>query len=408
MPLSNAPKLALVDPIRSSRVLIDEVKRRNVDFVVVESGLVGEIAEMVGCPVISAPTIDAMAEKVRKLGVTQIIGCVDPCILYADTLAAYVGLPSNGLRLSEARRHKGRMNDAIRKAGLRAPSYCEASKIEDLVAWLRSANYPVVIKPASSGGTDNVYRCDTEGQAVDFFHRIIHKRNLMGAINESVLAQEFIDGTEYVADCVTYGGNHVAIGFLEYQKGTHNGRAFIYEKEFYLRSDDPVSVRLYEFAKKALDALEFRTGASHMELKINSKNEIVFIEVGARIDGAENHKLFHDGRADAKSQVEYTIDCALGLPPPDPAFGSRNEAMRTWIIATEEGQLKEWRNLDEIKALRSYTRMHLNVQVGQTVKKTMDLSNDAGFVELAHPDLDVLRADEKRLDEILAAGVLVF
>src|SRR4051812_25314341 len=115
------PKIGLVDPIRTSRALVHELRRRGVEHVVVESGLVGALPDDLGPVVRVDGPAHAMAAQLRKLGVTQVVGCVDPSILYADQLCALLGVPFSGLRSSEARRNKAKMNDAIRAAGLRAP-----------------------------------------------------------------------------------------------------------------------------------------------------------------------------------------------------------------------------------------------------------------------------------------------
>ena len=394
----SAAKIGLVDPIRTSKAFIPELERRKVDYVVIESGLMG------GAPV---EPIEVVAERLRKARVTSIIGCVDPSITYADRLSALLGLPFNGLRLSEARRNKVLMNEAGRKANLRAPLQVEATDVKSLLAWVASTGYPVVVKPTSSGGTDNVYRCDSDAEVEAAFHKILDKKNLMGSINTSVMAQELVDGIEYVIDCVSFEGVHASIDFFEYQKGTHNGRAFIYEKERFLRSDDPISLRLRSFGCAALEALEFRTGASHMEVKIDSKGDIVFIEVGPRLNGGDIYLQVQQSRADGKSQMEYALDAALGLPAPDSSYRTANESVRVYIVSGVEGTLKEVVHLDEIEALGSYTRRHLNVEAGQPVVKTTDLTNDAGWIDLSNPDPGALRRDEERLDEILAKGVLV-
>jgi hypothetical protein len=407
MNLSTNPKIGLVDPVRTAQAFVPELERRNIPFVIVESGLVDGLCDLTGLIIPATPTIEMMAEQLRKLRITQILGCIDPSITYADRLCAQLGLPFNGLRLSEARRNKVLMNDAINKAHLRTPFQFETDKLEDLLAWLKQAGYPVVIKPVSSGGTDNVYFCDSNSQVIDCFHKIYGSRNLMGQINTSVLAQEYIDGIEYAIDCVSFNGIHTLIDVFQYQKGTYSGRAFVYEKERFLRAEDPTTQRLWAFAQQALDALEFRTGASHMEVKINSKDEIVFIEVGPRLSGDDTHKLVQVTRADGKSQMEYTIDAVLGESSPDPLYQTAQEGVRVHIVSKSGGRLKGLRYDDKIKSLSSYTRMNLHVEIGGQVAITTDMTNGAGWIDLSNADAAMLQEDERQLDAILRDGILI-
>jgi hypothetical protein len=398
--------VGLVDPIRTAKSLLSELKSRNIARVIIESGLAGEIANPDADIINAAPSVEVMAENLRKIGVTHLIGCVDPSILYTDQLCALMGLPFNGLRLSRARRNKVLMNEAVRKAGLNTPLYFEAHELTGLVCWLDHVSFPIVVKPVLSGGSDDVYLCGSLGKALDYFHKIYHSKDLFGCINNSVLFQEFIEGIEYAVDSVSFNGTHVVIDIFQYQKGSHNGREFIYEKERYLKSENPISDKLQLFAQKALDALEFRTGASHMEVKLNAAGEIFFIEVGPRLNGDDIYKLVQDTRADGKSQVEYTIDSVLGHPYPAQKYKSAQEGVRVHLISHYEGNLIGLLYLDDIRALKSFRRIKLNVEVGQKISKTTDLTNGAGWVDLANADLALLRNDERRVDTIISRGVL--
>jgi hypothetical protein len=145
-----------------------------------------------------------------------------------------------------------------------------------------------------------------------------------------------------------------------------------------------------------------------MEIKINSKGELVFIEVGPRLNGGEAHKLVKATRADGNSQMEYAVDAALGLPGPDSHYETGKEGVRVFAISKGEGCLKKWTRLDEITSLRSFSEMHLNAEVGQHISRTTDLSNNIGWFDLVNADRSALREDEERLDAILDEGVLVF
>jgi biotin carboxylase len=221
-----------------------------------------------------------------------------------------------------------------------------------------------------------------------------------------VLAQEYIDGVEYIIDSVSSGGAHSAVGLFEYQKGTRNGRAFIYEKITFLNSNQPVSQRLREFAYRVLDELEIRNGASHMEVKINSRDEIVFIEVGARTSGTSVPRLTQLARADGKGPIEYVLDTIQGLPLPGDNYETGRGAVCVCIVSECEGHLKSFRNLEVIEALRSFAFMELSVKPGQKVSRTIDLASLAGYVALVHADPDILADDQRRLDELLSQGVL--
>lgn len=400
--------IALVDPIRTARALIAEVRSRGLEPVIVESGRVGTLPTEVASQPVRGDTLASVAAQLRLMGVNRVLGCVDPSVTYADALCQLLNIPGNTIELSEARREKGLMGEAVRRAGLRIPQTVQTDDRAALAVWLKQARFPLVVKPVASGGTDNVHLCMDAHAALRAFDQIYGKLNLLGGQNRAALIQEYIDGTEYVVDCVSFEGRHLTVDFFAYQKSTHNGRAFIYEKERFLRADDPICRKLEPFAHVILDILGFRTGASHMELKINSRGEVVFIEVGPRLNGGDIYKLVQDVRWDGKSQVSLSVDAALGLPAPDSAYAVRREGVRVHIVIKGDGRLKEVKALPEIMALPSFTRMDLHVHPGQYIAPTRDLSDLAGWIDLTHPDERVLRRDEARLDAILARGILSF
>src|ERR671934_38804 len=64
------------------------------------------------------------------------------------------------VRSGAARRDKYAMEQALRKAGLAAPEGMVTSSLAELVHWaLRRGSWPVVVKPVSSAGSDNVLFC---------------------------------------------------------------------------------------------------------------------------------------------------------------------------------------------------------------------------------------------------------
>lgn len=400
------PVVALVDPIRTAKALKDELLQRGLTPIIIQSGLVGELSADLQ-PCLCADSIDETVAQLKTCQVTRVMGCVDPSVMYADQLSFRLGLPAHAVELSEARRDKSTMEAVVRKAGLRTPQTFETAQRDLFEQYVLSAVFPLVVKPVASGGTDNVHFCLSAGEALHAFDQIAGRRNLLGQLNRSVVAQEYIDGTEYVVDCVTFDGHHMSVDFFEYQKSTHNGRAFIYEKERCLDPSAELSRRLESFAHRVLDALGFHSGPSHMELKVNSAGEIVFIEVGPRLNGGDIFKLVQDVRLDGRSQVSLAIDAATSLAPQGVSNQLMRQGVRVHIVIKGEGRLAGFLSLEDIALLPSFRRIDLHVHVGQVIRPTQDLSDLAGWIDLVHEDPQVLASDEAHLDELLARGILL-
>ena len=65
-----------------------------------------------------------------------------------------------------------------------------------------------VIKPNNSAGSDSVFLCENEDQAINAFNTIDGHVNGLGATNHGALCQEFLQGTEFVVDGVSRDGKY--------------------------------------------------------------------------------------------------------------------------------------------------------------------------------------------------------
>ena len=68
--------------------------------------------------------------------------------------------------------------------------------------------WPIIVKPAMSGGTDGVFWCHSFEDVEAAFASECGKVNVNGELNDCLLAQEFLDGIEYIVqarDCVRSG-----------------------------------------------------------------------------------------------------------------------------------------------------------------------------------------------------------
>ena len=50
---------------------------------------------------------------------------------------------------------------------------------------------------------------------------IIGKTNVLGLVNEQLLVQEYLEGTEYVVDMVSRKGEHKCVAIWECTNGKH-------------------------------------------------------------------------------------------------------------------------------------------------------------------------------------------
>jgi hypothetical protein len=170
-----------------------------------------------------------------------------------------------------------------------------------------------VVKPVQSAGSDDVFLCANQDEAITAFNRINGTMNGVGLQNTCVLVQEYLKGKEYVIDKVSLDGVHKLVGIWEYEKRSVNGANFVY---FGMRLMDPSPEKMQvmvRYADQVLDALDIKHGPSHMEVMLDNWGtaeapEYVpcLVEVGARCQGGEGTWL-----PMAKECIGYTPVCVV-------------------------------------------------------------------------------------------------
>ncbi len=321
----------------------------------------------------------------------------------ADKLCDQLGLLGNSVHFSPCRRDKYLMGERLATCGVRTIRQEIFSDERALQKWIDSAGgRRTVLKPTRSAGSDGVYFCDTSEQAVLKFFSIMGRQNKLGGVNRSVLAQDYVGGTEYAVNAVSFEGRHRFTHIWRYNKRAVNGSHFVYDWEELLEGTGPTENRLYEYVASVLDALAIEYGPSHAEVKVDENGFPVLIEVAARIDGLTNPA--HDAASVGKSQIELWADMYTdpSARPKAPIEGYRRlqSACNVYLIAQESGIIRSLPGQTHALALPSFADARMRVQVGQRMERTVDLFTSPGTLFLTHRSEDTLNADRARIREI--------
>lgn len=144
----------------------------------------------------------ATVERLRGHSPVCVVAGQESAVPLADRLSEALGLPTNGSRLSRARRDKYEMIETLRRAGLRCARQLKTGDPAVLAEWAEhNGSYPVVIKPLSSAATDGVYVCDSLDDVVAAAEEVLSSRDIFGKRNEEALVQSYLAGTGTSAGC---------------------------------------------------------------------------------------------------------------------------------------------------------------------------------------------------------------
>lgn len=346
--------------------------------------------------------LEATAGAVARHRPAFVVVGSEPGVLLADALSERLGLPSNGTALSRARRDKHEMAQALRRAGLRAVEEIKTGDVEEAVAWAeRRGDWPVVVKPLDSAGTDGVSLCESPEAIRAAFGELLGRPNALQGSNEQLLVQELLRGTQLFCDSISWDGVHHVSEVWRDTK-TRIGGNLAYDFEELLDYHGPQQDRVVPYVKQVLDALGIRYGPAHTEVMLTDDGPVL-VECGARLHGS-----IRDDVVDRCTPSHVTVTVEAYLDPAsvarragsDPEYRLANASRCVMLISHQEGRVVSDAGMRAVEALPSYAGSIAMAQPGDVITRTVDLFTCPGIVYLVDPDRDVLRRDYERLREL--------
>jgi biotin carboxylase len=306
-----------------------------------------------------------------------------------------------------------------------------------------------------------VFCCTSEEEVKKGFDKINGAINGLGVVNEGVLIQEFLEGTEYVVDTVSRDGVSKVTAIWEYDKRHVNDQFNVYfgmkvsaascerseversqlfsRQARYLRgrlagretssnpsnssfpslarfaqllpADDELTRSLVAYQDSVLKALEIVNGPAHAEVMM-TKTGPCLVEVGSRCHGGEGtwQPIVEGCNGVGTDQINATVDAYLRPDEWDKVPLMCGESMQRYgrevfLVAREDGRIKSMPGVDVIMALPSFVKAEMAVQVGDDLRKTVDCFTRPGAVQLIHEDAAVVEADYVRIRELELEGM---
>ncbi|WP_421106663.1 ATP-grasp domain-containing protein [Streptomyces sp. NEAU-S77] len=257
---------------------------------------------------------------VRDEGPFDHVICFSEMLLdLAATLRERYCIPGSSPEETSRLRDKTVMKETVSRAGIRVPRWAPCRTENQVLAAAEEFGYPVIVKPvrgASSQGVREIASAEelralcTERSLHDLeieeFVRgeILHVDGVLDAAGKPL----FLCTSRYVSSCLDFE-----------LLGEPLGSVF--------QTDPAVRGRCEDFAVRCLTALGLRSSAFHLEL-FDTGDELVFLEVGARVPGADVPYVIHD--VHGVNLFRLWVDVLLGRlvdpPAPDP------EQSGGWLI----------------------------------------------------------------------------
>lgn len=352
--------------------------------------------------VVHTGDLAATAAELKDYGVAQVLPGGETGVELADALAETMSLPGNGTELSAARRDKGLQQDAVRAAGIPVAEKLIIAAEDELAAWCHDHPGRVVVKPVRSAGNDSVTVCGSAEDAVAAYRSILGRKTIFGEPNVRAIAQEYLTGPEFAVNTVSSAGRHEVTDVWRYAKMTVNGVVDRHCAASSVPVTEATELTGYVFA--VLDALAIGYGPAHAEVVLTDAGPRL-VEIGARMCGAG--AAYYAEQIGAASQLKRTVDAYL-----DPAafaaepgrHRSHRHAAMAFLTAPVAGRLIDYPLLDEVRALDSFHRVHLGIEPGQQLPKTVDDATEPLMIGLVHDRAEVVEADLRVINYLDGPG----
>lgn len=348
-----------------------------------------------------------LLSQLKKYNIKAIFAGSETSVELADQLSETFGLPGNGTKLSEARRNKWTMHQQLKKMGVAAIHDIKTNSLDKVLKWIESpqgnnGRYPVVLKPLDSAGTQGVHICFDKAQVIKAFNSLMGSKNVFEKEIKTLLAQEFLDGTEYVVNTVSQNGNHVVAEIWKYnkQKVAREDGSFsnIYLFDELLAFDSEEAKKLLPYAEQVLNALAIKQGPGHLEIMLTSRGPVL-VEMGARLMGG--HPYLAVRAATGTSALDLTMLSYLWPDQFQKVFHSKGVERKKFVrniqlISHQTGKISKINHLNVIESLPSF--FHRDMRgIGDHVEETIDLATSSGIIWLVHESEEVIQKDYERI-----------
>lgn len=224
---------------------------------------------------------DALLSFARQKSIDGVYPFSDHAIRPAAMLTAALGLVGLQGEVAENFLDKSKMRELWRKSGLSQPEFVV---VQDLQLALQAAGeigYPVIIKPASSGGGGRgVFRVDSDLELRVYYPQAVQQNRY----SDRILVEKFVVGVESSLELVVVEGHATVLAISTKEKPESKSQVateIVYPGEL----SDAVVDRIRNLCAQAAHALGIVSGATHFEVITTSEGVPYLVEVGGRVGG---------------------------------------------------------------------------------------------------------------------------
>lgn len=243
---------------------------------------------------------------------------IDGILAYGSDIAApaaaYVsekmGLPGNSFEAVTKLTDKGLFRKFLLDNNFNVPEFKVFSNLKDTEAYYNSINYPVFVKPVDSSGSKGVTRVDSQSMINNAYHDALK----FSRKNEIILEKEIkVKGPHIHGEGFYYNGElkFLLLGDQYFSKVNKCAPLSTTLPGMFHRE---IMAEIRSNIISLLSKIKFITGGLNIEVIIDPKDKIYFLEIGPRNGGnlmpelAELASGFNLAAANVNAALDYQID----------------------------------------------------------------------------------------------------
>lgn len=243
-------------------------------------------------------------------------------IIAKSKIGEYFNLPVQSVESAKLSTNKNLMRQAIIDYDPAiSPQFSVINTTEQAVEFGQQYGYPLILKPASLVKSLLVLKCDNEQELITNFDyakatiaKLYEKYNAYNQKPELII-EEFINGRQCsIAAYVDIDGKaHFCEGIVDLTSSQDLGidDNYLYKRKLPNKLDPNLSDKLFETAKKGIEALKMSSVPAHVELMYDG-DEVKIIEIGARTGGYRPRMYKYSYNLDL---IDQEVRLAVGMNP---------------------------------------------------------------------------------------------
>lgn len=368
--------------------------------------------EDTNCEVVQVQTNDLRSiERFidENISLDEVVAITTTSDFYLETVARLnerYQLPGNSAQAVIACRNKAITRQLLTEAGLLQPAFMVIESPEQIEEAVEKTKLPCVVKPVDDSGSNMVKLCFTLEEVRKQFE-IIHQEthNVRGQLKDRrALVEEFISAPEFSVEMISYNGENQLIGIT--QKKVMGEPYFVEAGHvFPAQLSKEQQEEMVRTVDKALQAVGYRYGASHTEVKWTNQGCVV-IEINARLAGGMIPELIR--LTTGLDLLQVQIESAVGqIKPLNISYNGA--ASIHFLMAKEQGIFKGIDGIDQLEKQKGVKQWKIYAKRGQKVAPPQNAYGRLGHVIVHQPTyektVELIQQVQSRLLVQLEEGV---